>query len=334
MSISFPHRKRFLCSVTTDGTGTDTGAINVYYSGVGTLHQSWLYDKAHRSPPHRPVPCPAGSPAGIPLRAPLGTLLAVLLGALPAALPASARAQQASAPHENIEWLDITVPDANVTLPRVLLIGDSIVRLYYPTVQAALKGRAAVGRLSTSKCAGDPQLIREVEGLLQQYRFDVIQFNNGMHGSGFDAQTYDAGLATLMASIRKAQPQARLLWASTTPVRRKNDLAHLDPEANARVVERNRRAAARMKAAGIETDDLYTLMLPLPDNYVPDGIHAASWRLLSEWQRMNPPAQLACTTVVMMRSHSMRLSGLGFEPGQRQFSMGKLEITLFKVFSL
>ena len=59
-------------------------------------------------------------------------------------------ALDAEDPHiarESIEWVDIWIPDANgTTLPRVLLIGDSITRGYYPQVAEKLKGKASVAR--------------------------------------------------------------------------------------------------------------------------------------------------------------------------------------------
>ncbi len=64
--------------------------------------------------------------------------------ATPAELPHIAR--------EAIEWCNIWIPDANETKPpRVLLIGDSITGGYGPKVEEALKGKASVARLTTSK---------------------------------------------------------------------------------------------------------------------------------------------------------------------------------------
>ena len=68
---------------------------------------------------------------------------------------------------EDIEWLDIWMPDSKVTnQPRVLMIGDSITRAYNQQVEAALKGKAVVFRLATSKCAGDPVLSEEISLVL------------------------------------------------------------------------------------------------------------------------------------------------------------------------
>src|ERR1700742_965094 len=84
---------------------------------------------------------------------------------------------------EAIEWCDIWISHANETnLPRVLLIGDSITRDYYPEVEKRLAGKALVARLATSRFPADPMLAKEIALVLDGTRFDVIHFNNGMHG--------------------------------------------------------------------------------------------------------------------------------------------------------
>src|ERR1700756_2181623 len=95
--------------------------------------------------------------------------------AAPADVPPSAR--------ESIEWCDIWISHANETnLPRVLLIGDSITRAYYPAGEKRLTGKAFVARLATSRFVADPVLLKEIAMVLDETRFAVIHFNNGMHG--------------------------------------------------------------------------------------------------------------------------------------------------------
>src|SRR3989442_8419187 len=96
---------------------------------------------------------------------------------------AVAKPDAAPPAREAIEWCDIWISHANETnLPRVLLIGDSIARDYYAEVEKRLTGKAFVARLATSRFVADPVLLKEIELVLDETKFDVIHFNNGMHG--------------------------------------------------------------------------------------------------------------------------------------------------------
>src|SRR5688572_28100718 len=133
-----------------------------------------------------------------------------------------AAAEKISAPpaRESIEWCDIWISHANETnLPRVLLIGDSIARDYYGEVEKRLAGKAFVARLATSRFVADPVLLKEIELVLNQERFDVIHFNNGMHGWQHSEADYKKAFPKLIETIRAHAPEARLIWGTTTPLR-------------------------------------------------------------------------------------------------------------------
>lgn len=174
---------------------------------------------------------------------------------------------------ENVEWLDVWVPGNNTSgLPRVLLIGDSITRGYYKEVEERLKGKAVVARLTTSKSLGDPALLLEVQLVLSGTRFDVVHFNNGLHGWGYTEEEYARALPELVAAIRKGAPGARLVWATTTPVRVSGKLDQFDPRTE-RVKARNKAAADLMAKEKLPTDDLYNLVATRPEWYSADGVH-------------------------------------------------------------
>jgi len=175
---------------------------------------------------------------------------------------------------ERIEWSDIWVTNANRDdLPRVLLVGDSITRQYFKTVEQELAGKANCARYATSKFLADPHYLPELELLLRSYRFDVIHINNGLHGFGYSEAQYEAGFAPLLALLKRAAPQARLIWATTTPVRRKGDLTHFNDERTDRVKERNRIAVAFAEQHGIAVDDLYAVVEDHPEYYQSGGTH-------------------------------------------------------------
>jgi hypothetical protein len=188
-------------------------------------------------------------------------------------LAAVAAAAQKPAVRENIEWLDVWLPNTNNhDLPRVLLIGDSIARDYGKPVEANLKGKAYVGRMATSKSLGDPALLDQVALVLQEQSFDVIHFNNGMHGNGYTEEEYAAALPALVATLRRYAPNAKLIWASTTDVRRRNHIEEADPKTD-RIVQRNRAAAAILQKETIPIDDLFSAVNGHPEYHMPDGVH-------------------------------------------------------------
>ena len=174
---------------------------------------------------------------------------------------------------ERIEWADIWVTDADKDdLPRVLLVGDSITRGYFAEVEKHLSGKAYCARLTTSKCVSDPSFVDEVQLLLKHYRFSVIHFNNGLHGFGYTEEQYREGLVKTVDAIEKQAEKAKLIWATSTPVRQGNDLKKFG-ERTERVRVRNKFAAEIMKERGIPTNDLFGLVENKPDWYSGDGTH-------------------------------------------------------------
>jgi len=160
---------------------------------------------------------------------------------------------------EAIEWCDIWISHANeMNLPRVLLIGDSIVRDYYPEVEKRLAGKAFVARLSTSRFVADPVLHKEIEVVLEGTKFDVIVFNNGMHGWQHSEVKYREAFPKLIKTIRAHAPKARLIWATTTPLRDGKGVTG-DTKAeysDERIAARNVLAAEVVAARKIQTVDL------------------------------------------------------------------------------
>ncbi len=183
------------------------------------------------------------------------------------------RAEEPRIVREAIEWCNIWVPETNETaLPRALLIGDSITQGYYPKVAEALKGKVTVARITTSKSIGDPVLLAEVALVLGQYRFDVVHFNNGLHGWGYSEEEYQKHFPELLATIHKHAPQAKLIWATITPMRNREDLSLFDDRTQ-RVTARNTIAAQIVGREKIAVNDLYGLVKDHPEYWSKDGVH-------------------------------------------------------------
>ncbi len=198
------------------------------------------------------------------------TRVAVLLTALAFA---SHLAHGVEPMREPIEWANVWVQDADKTdLPRVLIIGDSIVMGYYPEVERRLRGKASCARLATSKCMCDPAFLPEVELLIKHYEFDVIHFNNGLHGYDYTEEQYAESFQHFLALVQKYAPNAKVIWALSTPERQPGNLEQFT-SVNARVAERNRLVRLFAEEHDIPINDLNTMGVENPDFYTNDGTH-------------------------------------------------------------
>jgi lysophospholipase L1-like esterase len=164
------------------------------------------------------------------------------------------------------------------TLPRVLLIGDSVSRGYTQAVRAALAGKANVHR-APANCGPTASGIKNIEVWLGDGKWDVIHFNFGIHDRNTPVADYLARLEQLVERMKKTG--AKLVWASTTPIP-DNPAAK---QSAASVIERNAAAAGIMEKHGVAINDLFTFVTPhLADIQPPNDVHytAKGYELLGK----------------------------------------------------
>lgn len=173
---------------------------------------------------------------------------------------------------ERTEWAIFRWEHApDTTLPRVLLVGDSIANGCKPHVKDLLEGRAHVDLLATSKSVCDPALLLELTLATDGYEHAVIHFNNGLHGGHLTDAKYEAGLRRMVAKLRELAPEADLVWGSSTSAVSLPD-KQLDPARNAVVLRRNQTAARIMDELGVPINDLYAVIVDHCD-WHSDALH-------------------------------------------------------------
>ena len=162
--------------------------------------------------------------------------------------------------HENTEWsisYAYHLTDAKKNLPRVLLVGDSICQGYQGKVAAKLEGKANVTYWASSYCVTSPGYLRLLAFYLDEAEYDVVHFNNGLHSCETPIADYAKVYRAALRLIKKKQPKAKLVWASSTPLNTTDSRA-------GKVAALN--AAAHRAAESVEDvveNDLYSLANPL-----------------------------------------------------------------------
>lgn len=103
---------------------------------------------------------------------------------------------------------------------------------------------------------------------MEGVRFDVLHFNNGMHGWTYTEDDYRRAFPTSLRTIRTSAKGAKLIWATTTPVK----VDAVPGPTNARVDARNAIAKTFIDAEHIPIDDQHELMMGHRDLYQ-DTVH-------------------------------------------------------------
>lgn len=167
-------------------------------------------------------------------------------------------------------WI-VTKPDS-APLMSILIIGDSHVERYHPIVAEQLKGRFYVSKITTAKSLGDPQLLPQIDGLIGNNLFDMIFFNNGLHGVKYSPESYASYLSPMLKLLRKNNRHVKIVWVNTTARRVNGDLDAYDPY-NEDVRKRNERVSAFCQKKGLTMIDFWSMSLQKKEYYHPDGIH-------------------------------------------------------------
>lgn len=155
------------------------------------------------------------------------------------------------------------------SVPRILLLGDSISMGYHATVVEALREEAIVER-PKENCAGTTKGVGKIDAwlALEGGDFDIIHFNFGLHdlkrvqadgrnsndpddARQADLEAYRANLIEIVDALEATG--ATLIFATTTPFP-SGVRPHRDPEDAARY---NEAAVEIMRSRGIGVDDLY-----------------------------------------------------------------------------
>ena len=116
------------------------------------------------------------------------------------------------------------VQPAKPSLPRVVLVGDSIRLGYAPLVAKRLEGKAEV--ISPAGAGDSAWLLKNLDAFVLREKPALVHFNVGLHDLRLDKKTkthqveldlYEKNLETIVARLKK-ESSATLIFATTTPI--------------------------------------------------------------------------------------------------------------------
>ena len=160
-------------------------------------------------------------------------------------------------------------------LPRVLLIGDSILSGYLPIVTKALDRKANLDAWINPYWQGENtnKVLAEV---LANGPYDLVFFNLGLHGLAkgrIPEGKFEPLTKAYVEVLQHKCPKAKLIWATITPVTVKGNPTELDPVINATILEHNRMATRVMNEAHTPSVDFYALLAGKLNLARGDGFH-------------------------------------------------------------
>lgn len=172
---------------------------------------------------------------------------------------------------ERFEWVQSWCDEApSNDLPRVLLIGDSITRQYQDRVRELLRGKCYVDYFSSSYAVDSPIYQTLIKAFVGDSKYDIIHFNNGLHGFHIGKSTYKSRLKKLLKTFPS---DCKVILASTTFVFEEGNVIP-DKMWGKRVSERNVAIAELSEEFGFPIDNLYSVSQTIDSNgRSNDGTH-------------------------------------------------------------
>ena len=172
---------------------------------------------------------------------------------------------------EQFEWIHSWCDEAaNDDLPRVLLVGDSIVDGYQAKVRELLHGVCYVDFIATSYGIDTKMYATLLLAFMTDSKYALIHFNNGLHGVHITKRTYQSRLEKLLTKVEK---RSKILLATST-VYYKAGNKRLNTPWMKKVKERNDAMHALAEKKGYGVDDLFFVSTEIPkENRLEDGVH-------------------------------------------------------------
>jgi len=143
-------------------------------------------------------------------------------------------------------------------------------------VHRAVREQFFVTAFTTSKALDNPWFADELALTAKQadFQYDLVHFNNGLHGWHLSDEEYRRCYIELVRSIKRIFPAAKLSFATSTNCAKKTaDGFVLNEADNAIVLRRNEIVRELGESFQLPVDDLYAVSVENMALHADDGLH-------------------------------------------------------------
>lgn len=191
---------------------------------------------------------------------------------------------------EKYEWSEFWFDTlADTKGKRTLLIGDSITGGIKNPLKQIFGESVYLDRYGTSRAVDSGIYMTELLHVLSMAKYDVIFFNNGLHGGHMTGEIYKDGCDKALGIIKEKCPDTKIIAGLTTPlnVPVKEGVCYDEPrrhaEGNSMVLERNRIMTELAEKYKLDICDSYACAENFPETCADDGVHfkPAGYELLA-----------------------------------------------------
>lgn len=159
---------------------------------------------------------------------------------------------------EKFEWTNTWYDDMDSNEgTRVLLVGDSIIRDSRDLWQNYADKNIHMDMYATSKAIDDEYFLIELLYMLNTANYEIVRFNNGLHGIHLSKEEYGKYYEDAVKQILNKFPKIKLVIGLSTPVVSENNCNEFG-EKNNLVLDRNNAAVNIAKKYNLIVDDLYS----------------------------------------------------------------------------
>ncbi len=170
---------------------------------------------------------------------------------------------------EKYEWSKVWLDEPSENGKRALLVGDSILDGYGGYVKSIVGSAIYIDTYATSRAICQTNYLKELKYILSNGNYNIVHFNNGLHGWHMDIGLYESSYEAVIHMILADKNVHRLILALSTPLTGSEKFI----QRNEIVKERNKAVKKLAEKYKLEVNDLYAVVDGIDEIRNPDGAH-------------------------------------------------------------